>query len=551
MSAQNPIHPSASEHGQPALSPPHEQLPPPDRDQRTAGSIRLRVRELLGALPRVPHTGTITHVEGKTIRAELPGVAIGSVVAIARAGSCTPAAPYGRLRSAARYEPLVHGEVVGLRGSSASIAILAGAPRSRNGALPAADTAGLRTGATVSVLRSAWEITAGPHLFGQVIDPFGSSLEGRRLTPATGSRRYPLHGAPPAPFDRAPVTRPLRTRIRAIDTFVPLGFGQRLAVLAEAGVGKSVLLTSIARHAECDVTVLALIGERGREVRELIEHHLPPAVRGRTITVVTTADEPAMNRIYGALAATRIAEHFRAQGRHVLLLLDSLTRLVRAYREVGLIAGEIPVRRGYPVSTYTRLPELLERAGATEDGSISALYTVLLTGELGEDPMVEEIKSLTDGHLVLRRELAHRGIYPAVDLLGSLSRLERVLHDGEICSMTAQLRAILSRYARDRELLALGAADPELHRAAQVEGAIANFITQCPDESEPWERALARLAECAATDAARDSPEPPRPPAALVEVAAGPIPGRTAAHVPARGDLARAGLGRPRFSRTR
>ena len=342
-----------------------------------------------------------------------------------------------------------------------------------------------------------WEIDSS--LLGAVLDNRGRiaarlSDPDPRFSPVrrrVAQRRF----NPPDPLTRRPAVNLCQTGIRVIDGFVTLAHGQRIAIFAEPGVGKSTLLSTIAKNAADDVTVIALIGERGREVGDFIRA-LNPAVYSRTTVVQATSDLPGICRINAALTATAIAEYFRDNGLSVLLLCDSLTRLLRAGREVGLSSGELPVRRGYPPSVFSALPALIERTGNSDNGSITALYTVLLSADLDEDPMVEEIKGLTDGHILLSRELAEAGVFPAVDPLRSLSRLQAGLITAEQSQTIVRLRAALSRASRDRELAALGGTvDQDLARAFFVESELRKWLTQPDDICTPFNQTIKRLAE--------------------------------------------------------
>src|SRR5690606_30994336 len=290
---------------------------------------------------------------------------------------------------------------------------------------------------------------------------------------------------PPAPFDRQLIEQPLQLGIRAIDGLLTLARGQRMGLFGEAGGGKSSLLASMVRGTEADVVVLALIGERGREVRELLDRHLDPTARARTVAVVATSDRPAMERVKAAYVATALAEHFRDQGRHVLLLMDSVTRFARAQREIGLAAGEPPTRRGYPPSLFAALPRLLERAGPGAMGSITGLYTVLTEGEGSQDPVAEEVMSILDGHIHLSQSLAQRNHFPAIDVLRSRSRLMDAVTRPLQRQTAARIRESLSRYRDIELLLQVGeykaGNDPEIDAAIARKPVIDRFLRQATD----------------------------------------------------------------------
>ncbi|MBN8550408.1 MAG: FliI/YscN family ATPase [Deltaproteobacteria bacterium] len=332
---------------------------------------------------------------------------------------------------------------------------------------------------------------------GQVLDALGGPLRPASIgcPDPLEPLRMVLHAAPPNPLERRPITSQLVTGIRTIDALCPLGYGQRMGIFASAGVGKSTLLGMIARHAQVDVTVIALVGERGREVQDFIEHGLGPAGLARSVVVVATSDESPLRRLLAPKTATAIAEHYRDQGLRVLLLIDSLTRTARAIREVELSAGEIPVRQGYTAGVYSELPKLLERAGTNSCGSITALYTILTSGEEEHDALADEIKSILDGHLVLSSALARQGMRPAIDPLHSVSRLQEKFLDQRQLSQASTIQNLLSRLRRDREILLLGGTpDPELKAALQLEPDLMQLLTQAPNESSPLHETTHRLA---------------------------------------------------------
>jgi len=422
--------------------------------------------------------GTVVEVRGPVIQAALSGAAIGQFVEVELTNNSALSAKESKLRCQ-------------LVGFSKDISILT----------PLGSTLGLRPGAKVKVCNSTASIKLTPELLGCVVDGNGKVLE--RVADSLNTDLFPsyyssLEWPAPEALKRKPIQQTFETGLRAIDAFVPIGCGQRLCILAEPGVGKSSLLAAIASNSKLSVNVIGLIGERGREVREFIYESLTPEVRQRTVVIVSTSDDPAALRVNAALCATRVAEYFRDQGCDVLLQIDSLTRLLRAYREVGLSAGEVPVRQGYPPSVFQHLPTLIERTGTSDKGSITALYTVLSSTALDEDPMIEEIKGLTDGHLVLSRKLAEAGHFPAIDVLASLSRLQTKLQSSETLSMATGIRKLLARLRDDKELALLGAeADSELRLAMSLETSIYNFLRQSPGEVSSLERTLTQLSELA------------------------------------------------------
>ena len=414
--------------------------------------------------PPVRVRGRITDLTGSVLRASLADSAVGQLVRIER----THGTGY------------VRALVVGFHDREAVL-------------IPLDDVVGIGPGAEVEGELDAPGVRCGADLLGRVLDGLGEPMDGG--PPLSGVPR-PIRAAPPPPLDRARVSRPLPTGVRAIDAALSLGEGQRIGLFAGSGVGKSSLLGQMARGADADVVVIAPVGERGREVRGFLEETLEGA-RHKAVVVCATSDAPALVRLQAGYVATTIAEHFRDEGERVLLLLDSLTRLARAQREVGLAAGEPPVHRGYPASTFHLLPALLERAGCGRVGSITGIYTVLVAGDDMSDPVADEVRGILDGHIVLSRRLAERGHWPAVDVLGSLSRLMPQVTRVDHQRAAAALRRALAIYEEHRDFLSLGAykpgANPELDDAVADWPQIEAFLTQALGDDEPWDQTVERL----------------------------------------------------------
>lgn len=383
------------------------------------------------------------------------------------------------------------GDVVALDGVDAEVvAIGEGGLR----CMPLAPVAGLTVGAPVRSRGGALRVPTGAALLGRVLDGLGRPIDGKG--PLTGAVPVSLDHAPPSIMGRDRIDSPLPLGVRALDTLVSVGRGQRVGLFAGSGVGKSSLLSMIARGTEAEVTVIALVGERGREVREFIEDDLGPEGLARSVVVVSTSDQPAMARIRAAYTATRIAEAFRDDGAHAILMMDSLTRVAMAQREIGLSAGEPPATRGYPPSTFSLLAGLLERAGTDTRGSITGIYTVLVDGDDHNEPIADTVRSILDGHVVLDRALALSGHHPAIDVLGSVSRVAGKVTAPERRAHAATLRAVLAARRRANDLIDIGAyqpgADSRIDAAIAHERAISAFLTQPLDETseigESWRR---------------------------------------------------------------
>ncbi|QAY60074.1 FliI/YscN family ATPase [Microbacterium protaetiae] len=361
--------------------------------------------------------------------------------------------------------------------------------------MPLVSADGLVVGAPVRSLGGPPRVPVGRELLGRVIDGLGRPVDGR------GRLRAPLVAAdhePPSVMGRDRIAVPLPLGVRAIDTLTTVGQGQRVGLFAGSGVGKSSLLSMIARGMDADAVVIALVGERGREVREFIEDDLGPRGLARTVVVVSTSDQPAMARLRAAFTATRIAEGFRDEGAHAILMMDSLTRVAMAQREIGLSAGEPPATRGYPPSTFALLARLLERAGTDQGGSVTGIYTVLVDGDDHNEPIADAVRSILDGHIVLDRALALSGHHPAIDVLGSVSRVAGKVTTPDQRALVTTLRAVLAERRGASDLIDIGAyqagANARVDAAIANERAIADFLTQPLDETSTAEDSWRRLA---------------------------------------------------------
>ena len=414
--------------------------------------------------------GQVLESVGQTIESAGPLASVGEC--------CEIQDQYGRAHLA---------EVIGFRGSNLL-------------SMPVESTAGIRFGNLVSALGVHPQIEVGPALMGRVLNALGEPIDEGR--PPAVSQALPLEGAVRPPLDRVPIRTPLGTGIRVLDALLTVGRGQRVGIFGGSGVGKSTLIGMMTRNTEADITVVGLVGERGREVGEFLEDSLGVEGRKRSVVVGSTSDQSPLMRMRAALAATTIAEYFAAQGKHVLLVLDSLTRFAMAAREIGLAAGEPPTNKGYTPSVFSRLAKLVERTGQFRVGSITAFYTVLMEGDDQQDPIVDAVRSLLDGHVVLSRALAAEGWYPPIEVLDSISRLMPAVTQPAHREQAALLRRLMAVYARSEDLVRIGAykpgSDPDLDRALRARGAMRAFMTQDSSEQVHFADSVSGLAALAA-----------------------------------------------------
>jgi type III secretion protein N (ATPase) len=416
---------------------------------------------LESAAPR-RESGRVTEVTGLVVRATVPGVRVGEIVTLEGSG--------------------LEAEVVGFRGDEAVL-------------MPLGEAVGIGPDSLVNATGRPLSIQVSDGVLGRVLDGLGRPIDGGG--PIAGATAWPVDRPAPDPLARRRVSRPLALGVRALDALLTVGEGQRIGLFAGSGVGKSTLMGQVARQTEADVNVIALVGERGREVVDFLEESLGEEGRKRSVVVCATSDTPSLVRLKSAFVATAIAEYFRAEGRRVLFMLDSVTRVARAQREVGLAAGEPPARQGYPPSVFALLPRLLERTGNDARGSITALYTVLVAGGDMEEPIADEVRGILDGHVILSRDIAARNQWPAVDVLPSLSRLMSAVADPEHRRAAGRLRELMAAYERQRDLILLGAyqrgADPITDEAVARMEAITAFLRQRTDEAAPFAETRARL----------------------------------------------------------
>ena len=361
---------------------------------------------------------------------------------------------------------------------------------------PIGETQGVSPQTEVRRTGRVQQVAVGPDLTGRVLDGLGNFIDGETV-PFHLAAWYPVYQDPPAPMTRRVIREPLPLGIRALDGLLTCGEGQRMGIFAAAGGGKSTLLSMLVKGAAVDVTVLALIGERGREVREFIEHDLGPEGMRRAVIVVATSDKSSMERAKAAFMATAIAEYFRDQGKKVLFLMDSVTRFARALREIGLAAGEPPTRRGFPPSVFATLPKLMERVGMSDRGSITALYTVLVEGDDMNEPVADETRSILDGHVILSRKLASAGHYPAIDILSSKSRVMNVITSPDHQAMAQKVNSWLATYSDVELLVKVGeykkGSDPDADLAIAKFRAINAFLRQGTSEFDDFSTMLEKL----------------------------------------------------------
>ncbi len=425
-----------------------------------------KYHDILNRSDFIKYYGKVSKVVGLTIESDGPEVDIGELCRL----------------HASRGKRVIQTEVVGFRDNKVLL-------------MPLGDMTGVGPGNMVVASDSALKAGVGQKLTGRVLDGLGYPIDEKE--PFKPEKYYPINNKPPHPLNRKRITEPLTLGIKAIDGLLTVGKGQRIGIFAGSGVGKSTLMGMIARNTKADVNVIALIGERGREVREFIEKDLQEEGLSRSVLVVATSDQPALVRLKGALVATAIAEYFRDQGKDVLLLMDSLTRFAMAQREVGLATGEPPVSRGYTPSVFGTMPKLLERAGNSEKGSITGLYTVLVDGDDMTEPVTDTARGILDGHIVLSRSLANRNQYPAIDVLASVSRVMPDIISSEHRKAAGELKKALAIYRDAEDLINIGAyvkgSNENIDHAISLIDRILDFIQQSTSDRFTFQEVLDRL----------------------------------------------------------
>ncbi|PIS10965.1 MAG: flagellum-specific ATP synthase FliI [Bdellovibrio sp. CG10_big_fil_rev_8_21_14_0_10_47_8] len=426
-----------------------------------------KYHDLIGSIHLTKDSGKVTEVTGLMIKGTLPGASLGSLCEVYPSG----------------LEKTFLAEVVGFKGRSVLM-------------MPLSEMRGVGMGARIVLRRQVASIKVSDALLGRVVGGLGKPIDGHGEIEDTVE--MPLYSEERNPLQRRPIRNPLDLGVRAINGALTVGQGQRVGIMAGSGVGKSVLLGMMARYTKADVNVIALIGERGREVREFIENDLGPEGLERSVVVCVTSDQSPLLRMRGAFVATAIAEYFSGKGKNVLLMMDSITRFSMAQREIGLSAGEPPASKGYTPSVFSTLPKLLERAGSFENqGSITGLYTVLVEADDMDDPIGDTVRSIVDGHIVLSRSLAQRGHFPAIDILQSASRVMRSVTSADHGRLAQKLRENLATYKEAEDLINIGAyktgSNPRIDRAVKLIDGINDFLKQRVEDPADFQQGLRQL----------------------------------------------------------
>ena len=423
---------------------------------KSVEEIKKRALEIIDKTPLYIYKGSVSKVLGLTVEVKLPGLKIGDLCYIETASGEKKAA-----------------EVVAFKGDVAQLLLLY-------------DGSGIGQGNLVTSTGKSIYIPVGDFLLGRLINPLGAPIDGKKLDTTT-AKWVPIEGPPPDPFERPIISEKFSTGVRAIDALLTFGCGQRMGLFAGSGVGKSTLLGMIARNSDADVNVMALIGERGREVKEFVENSLGPQGMAKSVIVCATGDQPPLIRMKALQSATAVCEYFRDQGKKVFLMTDTVTRCAIAGREVGLSIGEPPTMKGYPPSIFSWLQRVLERTGTSQKGSITAFYTVLMEGDDINDPVVDTVRGIVDGHVFLSRKVAEQNHYPAIDVLGSISRLFTEICDAEHQKAAAKMRTLLALYRENKDLIDVGmyqaGANPKLDIAIELMPQINGFLCQSVKDS--------------------------------------------------------------------
>lgn len=437
-----------------------------EKSEKLLSDLKFKAKNVLASTHLYQYKGTVSKLLGLTVEVKLPGLKIGDL--------CYIETYDGKKKPA---------EVVAFKGEVAQLLLLY-------------DGAGIGQGSLVQSMGKQVSIPVGNFLLGRLINPLGEPIDGHPLD-TTGAKWVPVEGSPPDAFDRPIINTMFSTGVRAIDSCLTLGCGQRMGLFAGSGVGKSTMLGMIARNSDADVNVVALIGERGREVKEFIEDSLGEEGMRKSVLVCSTGDQPPLIRQKCLLAATAVAEYFRDQGKKVFLMTDTITRCAMAGREVGLSIGEPPTMKGYPPSIFSWLQKALERTGNSPKGSITALYTVLMEGDDINDPVVDTVRGIVDGHIFLSRKVAEMNHYPAIDILGSISRLATSITTQEQQEAAAKMRKVLALYRENKDLIDVGmyqhGTNPKLDTAIEMMPQINAFLQQKISESVSMDNTIQTL----------------------------------------------------------
>ncbi|MDO8527186.1 MAG: flagellar protein export ATPase FliI [Deltaproteobacteria bacterium] len=414
--------------------------------------------------------GKVTELTGLVVRAVVPGVRMGELCFIEPHHS----------------KQAIKAEVVGFKDQEVLL-------------MPLGNLEGIGLGNNVIPTGRSLTVRVGDNLLGRVLDGLGDPLDEATLGPLYCEEEYPVHANPPEALTRERVSEPISLGIKSIDSILTVGRGQRVGIFSAAGVGKSTLIGMIARNSQAQINVICLVGERGREVRDFLEGDLGTEGLKRSVVIVSTSDQPSLVRLKAAYVATAIAEYFRDQGKEVVLMMDSVTRFARALREVGLAVGEPPARQGFTPSVFSTLPKLLERSGNSDKGSITAFYTVLVEGDDMTEPVADEVRSILDGHIVLSRDLAARGHYPAIDVSQSISRVMDNIVDTEHKMSARKLREVVAHYEKERDLILIGAyesgSDPKVDYAIEKIEEVNTFLKQDSQEKVDLDESMVQLKE--------------------------------------------------------
>jgi len=412
--------------------------------------------------------GRVTELTGLIVKAVIPNVRVGEL--------CYIQSSYRKT--------LIKAEVVGFKDKDVLL-------------MPLGELEGIGPGNEVLPTGSCLMVKVGENLLGRVLDGLGEAIDGEQKGPLLLNDEYPVMAAPPDPLQRKRILEPLSIGVKVVDAILTCGEGQRVGLFAAAGVGKSTTIGMIARNTAAEVNVICLVGERGREVRDFLENDLGEEGLSRSVVIVATSDQPSLVRAKAAYVATAIAEYFRDQGKKVLLMMDSVTRFARALREIGLAIGEPPARQGFTPSVFSTLPKLLERAGNSDKGSITAFYTVLVEGDDMTEPVADEVRSILDGHIVFSRELANRNHYPAINVSESVSRVMTNIVDSEHIEAARKLKEVVANYEKERDLILIGAyeqgSDPKVDYAIEKIEEVNNFLKQPTQERVDFNDAIEQL----------------------------------------------------------